>query len=120
MDETGGAKFILAVNVYVFESGKYQIRLDRQPDLKTKWTREDFEQLPGGCEDPAPMTATTTGENSTFATAYMHAGSDIEGKVDPKNPDTLAGTLTIGNADVGIQTVTWNLRRVRPKGRNEK
>jgi len=50
----------------------------------------------------------------------MHAGSDIEGKVDPKNPDTLAGTLTIGNADVGIQTVTWNLRRVRPKGRNEK
>ena len=120
MDETGQAKVVLTVSIYVKENGEYQIRLENQPEFKTKWTREDFEQSPGGCEDPAPMTATSTGENSVFASGYMKAGSDITGKVDPKNPDMLAGTLTIGNADVGIQTVSWNLRRVRPKGRNEK
>lgn len=120
MDETGTAKEVVTVNVYVFENGEYQIRLDRQPEIKTKWTREAFEQRPGGCEDPAPMTTTSTGENSVFASGYMQAGSDITGKVDPKNRDILAGKLTIGNAEAGIQTVTWNLRRVRPKGRNEK
>jgi len=66
------------------------------------------------------MTAISSGENSVFASGYMKAGSDITGKVDPKNPDILAGTLTMGNDDVGIETVKWNLRRVRPKGRNEK
>ena len=120
MDETGQAKVVLTANIYVKENGEYQIRLERSPELKTKWTSEDFEQRPGGCEDPAPMTATSNGENSVFASGYMQAGYDITGKVDPKKPDILAGTLTIGNADAGVQTITWNLRRVRPKGRNEK
>lgn len=120
MDENGQAKFVLTVSIYVKENGEYQIRLENRPELKTKWTSEDLEQRPGGCEDPAPMTATSSGENSVFASGYMKAGSDITGKVDPKNPDILTGTLTIGNAEVGIETVTWNLRRVRPKGRNEK
>jgi hypothetical protein len=120
MDETGNAKGILTVSISVYENGEYTIRLDRSPEIKTKWIRQEFEQRPGGCEDPAPMTATSTGEDSVFASGYMKAGNDITGKVDPKNPDTLAGTLTIGDPDVGIQTITWNLRRVRPKGRNEK
>jgi len=120
MDETGRAKVVLTVSIYVKENGEYQIRLENLPELKTKWTSEDFEQRPGGCEDPAPMTAISSGENSVFASGYMKAGSDITGKVDPKNPDILAGTLTVGNDDVGIETVKWNLRRVRPKGRNEK
>ena len=120
MDETGNAKGTLTVSVFVRETGEYQIRLIDRPDIPTKWTREDFEQRPGGCEDPPPMIATSTGEDSVFAGPYKRAGADIAGKVDPKNPDILAGTLKLGNKDVGIETVTWNLRRVRPKGRNEK
>lgn len=120
MDETGQAKVVLTVSIYVKENGEYQIRLEDQPELKTKWTREDLEQRPGGCEDPSPMTATSSGENSVFASGYMKAGSEITGTVDPKKPDILAGTLTVGNKDVGIETITWNLRRVRPKGRNDK
>ena len=120
MDETGNLKGTLTVSVYVYETGEYQIRLVDRPDITTKWTREDFEQRPGGCEDPPPMNATSTGEDSVFAGPYKRAGADIAGKVDPKKPDILAGTLRLGNKDVGIETVTWNLRRVRPKGRNEK
>ncbi|MBK6749574.1 MAG: hypothetical protein IPG67_06075 [Acidobacteria bacterium] len=67
MDETGNVKGTLTVSVYVFETGEYQIRLVDRPDITTKWTREDFEQRPGGCEDPPPMTATSTGEDSVFA-----------------------------------------------------
>jgi hypothetical protein len=119
MDETGKVKGVRAVNIYIFENGKYQIRLDKQLDIDTKWTLENFEQRPGGCEDPAPMNATSTGENSVFASGYKRAGEDIEGQVDPKNPDILAGTLTTGNADIGIQTITWNLRRVKPKKRTD-
>lgn len=120
MDEMGNVKGTLTVSVYVYETGEYQIRLVDRPDITTKWTREDFEQRPGGCEDPPPMNATSTGEDSVFAGPYKRAGADIAGKVDPKKPDILAGTLRLGNKDVGIETVTWNLRRVRPKGRNEK
>lgn len=118
MDETGSVKGVLTVLVNVLESGRYDIRLDQKPEVNTKWTSEHFEQRPGGCEDPAPMTATSTGENSVYAGPYKRAGSDISGQVDPKNPDILAGSVTIGNKDVGFETITWNLRRVRPKGRN--
>lgn len=120
MDETGKAKGVLTVIIYIFENGKYDIRLAQSLEVDTKWTLENFEQRPGGCEDPTPMTATSTGENSVFASGYKRAGNDINGQVDPKNPDVLTGKLVIGNADVGVQTITWNLRRVRPKVRNEK
>lgn len=118
MDETGSAKGVITVSVSVFESGKYNIRLIQNPELTTKWTSEHFEQRPGGCEDPAPMSSTSTGENSVYAGAYKRAGNDISGQVDPKNPDLLAGSVTIGSKDTGIETITWNLRRVRPKKRN--
>lgn len=118
MDETGSAKGVLTVTVNVFENGKYDIRLNQSLDLTTKWISEHFEQRPGGCEDPAPMAATSTGENSVFAGPYKRAGGDISGQVDPKNPDILAGTSTTGNKDVGFETITWSLRRVRPKNRN--
>jgi hypothetical protein len=120
MDETGGAKDVLIVIVNVYNDGRYAIRLDQKPDLITKWTSEHFEQRPGGCEDPPPMTANSNGENSVYAGPYKRAGGDISGQVDPKNPDILAGTFTSGNKDAGIETITWNLRRVRPKNRNDK
>lgn len=118
MDETGSAKSVITASVNVFESGRYEIRLIQNPEINTKWTSEHFQQSPGGCEDPAPMTATSSGENSVFAGPYKRAGSDISGQVDPKSPDVLAGSVTIGNKDVGIEKIIWNLRRVRPKGRN--
>lgn len=118
MDETGTAKGVLTVIVNVFESGRYDIRLDQDLDITTNWTREHFEQRPGGCEDPTPVTASSAGENSVFAGPYKRAGGDISGQVDPKNPDILAGSTTTGNKDSGFETITWNLRRVRPKKRN--
>ena len=120
MVETGKAKGVLIVNIDLFENGRYDIRLVQRLDVTTKWTLENFEQRPAGCEDPAPTTATSAGEDSVFAAGYKRAGGDITGQIDPKNPDIIAGTSTVGNADVGIQTISWNLRRVRPKNRNDK
>ena len=120
MDETGETKATRTVRIYVYDSGKYEIRLDSPVDIKTTWTRDDTQQRPGGCEDPPPVKAVSKGEDSVFAGSYKRAGGDIEGQVDPNNPNVLAGKVTSGNAGTGIQTITWNLRRVKPKARGEK
>jgi hypothetical protein len=117
MYESGSANAVTGVYIYIFEDGRYQVRIDKLPEVVTKWTRDDNEQRPGGCEDPPAVISSSSGENSVWAGSYKHAGADIEGRVDPKHPDDLSGTLTLGNESSGIQVVTWNLKRVRPKAR---
>jgi len=38
---------------------------------------------------------------------------EINGKMDPKNPDIISGSQTLG----GSITITWKLKMVRPRAR---
>lgn len=118
MNESGDATSNTVV--YINLSGnKYEIKA-QVPELVTKWQMETVQQIPGGCEDPPPVKASSNGTNSVFASGYKVAAIDIRGEFDPKHPDVLTGELRNGNADVGVTTITWNLKRVRPKSRNER
>ena len=100
------------------QDGTYLIRLaDNRYNLKATYTHEVKEQPVGGCEDPPPFTAITKGENEYPPPLRV---SEIRGTVDPKEPDVLKGTITDGNAEDGVTTVKWDLRRVRPKSRLQK
>lgn len=119
LDETGDATATRTLYVDIRSDGTFVITMNKQVELTTTWTREDIDQASGGCEDPPPTVATSKGSN-TLPPRFLGTYGELRGTWDPKTPDILKGNTTEGNEKVGVTTITWNLRRVRPKGRNQK
>jgi|GEM_PF-5097489 len=119
MDESGEAKAERTVYIDLRPTGEFVITMNKPVEIPSKWTREDTEQRPGGCEDPAPVTSTSKGENSVFAAGYKRAEGEIRGRYDLKDQDTLKGKIIDGKAELGILTIEWDLKRVRPKPRTK-
>jgi len=106
------------VDISVSEDGSYQIEI-RWEDVPYTWKRSKKE--PGsGCPPQSSGEIITNGSDVQVGSAYT-----IRGKVDPKDPNTLAGrkvdpidasALPAENGK-GAITVTWNLRLVKPKSK---
>lgn len=118
-DESGDASAVAALYVDIRPDGTFVITINKNIDLKTTWTREDTNQLTRGCEDPPPIVATSTGED-TWPPKFLGIYGELRGKFDPKDPDVLKGSITEGSEETGVTSITWDLKRVRPKSRLQK
>lgn len=105
--KNGGGTEIVSVTASVRQDGKYQIKIYRIEHIKTK---EKFERSGNimGCK-PIPFSSVSETEGSA-GVGYIN----LEGQVDPKNPDILTGKLTEGDLEKGLKTWTWNLRLAKP------
>lgn len=97
-------------------SGSFEITID-YPATKTK-RREESSGVRSGCTDE-PFSDVSESDGSPLSEAFTAAGSiRITGKIDPKNPNVLAGQEIIGEYDAEGQTITkWNLRLVNPRAK---
>ena len=107
-EELGQNTQILPVYIYVEKSsGNYKISV-KFPGVVTKRT-EESSGVKTGCE-PKSFSEIIDGDGNT-----IEAGSfEVEGQVDPKNPDVLSGKKVSGELSYGQFTWTWNLRLVKP------
>lgn len=63
---------------------------------------------------PIPLSSIREGEGKQ-GVGYI----ELEGEVDPKKPDFLAGKKVVGDLENGMETWTWNLHFVNPKPKKQ-
>lgn len=114
-DEQGEARSTETIWINIDKTnGTYKISV-KYPAVKTKSHRE-ITATGVSCFDAKPSSAVSDGEESPESSAYIVSGIDeIYGELDPKNPDMLVGKKVTGDETGGVLTVTWNLRRVKPR-----
>jgi hypothetical protein len=108
-DHSGQNTVIHSVIVTISpNTGKYKVSMRNIEPLITteKYERNGNIML---CT-PVPFSSTREGQGKA-GVGYI----DIEGQVDPKNPDVLFGKKVEGDLENGQKTWTWNLQFVDPK-----
>lgn len=106
--ETGSGADVITVFIRFFDDGRYTIYATGFKPIKTT-VKNETNNNPAECR-PNPTSFTNEIEGSKNF-VYIN----LEGQVDPKNPDVLSGKKTEGELQIGQQTWTWNLRLVKPK-----
>jgi hypothetical protein len=106
-DKAGSRTEFVPVTVSVRQDGVYRIEVYRIEQIKTK---EKFERS-GNLMACKPILFSSVSETEGSAgVGYIN----LEGRIDPKNPDVLIGKLTEGDLAKGLKNWTWNLRLVKP------
>jgi hypothetical protein len=68
------------------------------------------------CEPVDEKVDKQNGPGGPISEAYAQVGSDqVEGRLDPQKPDTLAGKDVSGDLASGRMRVEWSLKFVTPK-----
>ena len=110
-EETGNASGRGQIYIHINpDDGTYDAGWSADPLLKTTQTETRSGSKPGPECAVEPYNEQKNEEREYRGLLCP----SLEGRVDPKNPNTLSGTATRGNIKDGICTVTWNLRYVKP------
>jgi hypothetical protein len=105
--ENGSGADVVTVFIRFYDDGRYTIYATGIKPIKTK-VKVETNSNPAECR---PLQASTVSENEdTKNFVYIN----LEGQVDPKNPNVLTGKKVEGDLKTGQQTWTWNLRLVNP------
>lgn len=108
VNESGSNTATLPVTIIVFPSGQFKITVSF-PLVPT--TRESGRKgVRDGCES-VPFNESDTVENPPRPAEMF----EIDGQIDPKNPDVLIGTTVTGDLRTKQTTITWKLKMVRPR-----
>ncbi|HQU81547.1 MAG TPA: hypothetical protein PKY59_00385 [Pyrinomonadaceae bacterium] len=110
--ETGGGVDVVTVFIRFFDDGKYTIYASGFKPIKTT-VKNETDNNPAECR-PNPTSFTNEIEG-TKNFVYIN----LEGQVDPKNPNVLSGKKVEGDLQSGQQTWEWNLRLVNPSKKKE-
>ncbi len=105
--ENGDGADVVTVFIRFFDDGRYSIYATGVKPIKTKVTVET-KSNPVDCR-PVPTSISKQNEDSKNFVLI-----NLEGRVDPKNPNLLTGKKVEGEPGTGQQTWTWTLRLVEP------
>lgn len=107
--ENGADTDVVAVVIMFYGAGneKYAIKAKPIKTIKTTGRVEERGRLVG-CT-PTPFSTVREIEDSK-GVGFI----DLEGTIDPKNPDVLTGKTVEGDLETGLKTWEWKLRLVRP------
>lgn len=108
-DYSGQNTVTHSVNVSVApNTGKYRVSTK---NIEKIITTEKYERSGNimGCK-PIPFSSIREGEG-VAGVGYI----ELEGEVDPENPDFLSGKKVEGDLENGLETWTWSLHFVKPK-----
>jgi hypothetical protein len=108
--EEGGGSGITDVTIQV-QGSEYRGNTGI-PEMKGAYTSRTWHRPNGYCQDGnnKPLEHGTSGD-----TTFGKVAISFEGKIDPSNPDVLAGTKTTTSED-GKETITitWSIKRCSP------
>ncbi|MBS1792502.1 MAG: hypothetical protein JSS81_01540 [Acidobacteria bacterium] len=105
--EVGGGTEVVTVFVRFFDDGRYTVYASGFKPVKTA-VRVETKSNPAECRPVPASSVRETEDSKNFA--YIN----LEGRIDPKNPDVLTGKKVEGDLQTGQQTWTWSLRLVNP------
>lgn len=108
--QTGGGADNLPVYISLDNDGQYKIVVTSPTG--TLLGKVETNRSESGCNKDNPPVNDAI---SMPETKIDGSGFDVTGKTDPKNRDSLAGSKTMPD---GKTKITWNLRSVKPKGKN--
>jgi hypothetical protein len=109
-EEKGENTQTLPVSIVVFPDGQYKITV-RYPGLLTTLVAGE-KGVRDGCESQ-PFDGSKPGEGTRLPNGYF----EINGKVDPKNPNEIFGKTVTGEVPAKQVTIIWKLKLVTPKGK---
>lgn len=109
-DESGQSTETVSVVISIAPTGNYQIKVYKIEPMLTKGQFQRSGNIMGCKPNPFSSFAETQG---SAGVGYIN----LQGQVDPKNPDILMGKKVEGNLENGQKTWTWNLRLVKPRSR---
>jgi len=109
IDQQGEKTETLPVVITIYkDTGKFDIKL---PTPEVLIRRKDFaEEFRDDCE-PRPSAPETKSSERTDPAGLVR----LDGQIDPKNPDVLAGERITGTLDTRQYVYRWSLRLVQPK-----
>jgi len=110
--ETGGGADVVTVFIRFFDDGRYAIYASGFKPIKTT-VKNETNNNPAECR-PNPTSFTNEIEGSKNF-VYIN----LEGQIDPKNPDVLIGKKVEGDIETGQQTWTWSLRLINPNKKKQ-
>lgn len=119
-DERGKQAATVPLGIQVDErKGTFSLSV-QYPALTTRWERNERSTRFQCGGEGKPQAETTNGAGSPQSEAWAEAGVlEVRGEMSPGDPDFLAGKQTSGDLATGQTTLTWNLHRVKPKGRSK-
>lgn len=109
--QIGRATDKMPVFIEIDDDGKYTIRVSAPSGVIIGKIENRASQ--GTCSDSNPKPSIDVKEIPEGK--LMGTSFEAEGKTDPKHKDSLSGSTTLPD---GKTKITWNLRLVKPKGKN--
>jgi hypothetical protein len=106
--ENGGGADVQTVFIRFYDDGRYTIYTTTSKLVKTTVKVETSGNDVTGCRTFPFSTVRENEDAKNFV--YIN----LEGQVDPKNPNLLTGTKVEGDIETGQSTWTWSLRLVNP------
>lgn len=111
-NEQGQSTETVSVNISVAQTGNYRIKVYKIQPVQIKGKFERSGNIMGCKPNPFSSSGETQGSGGV---GYI----DLQGQVDPKNPDILTGRVVEGDLENGQKTWAWNLRLVKPKSKRQ-
>lgn len=106
--ENGSGAQVETVFIRFYDDGRYSIYTMSSKPIKTTVRVETNGNEVKGC---STVPFSTARENEDAKNLVF---IDLQGQVDPKNPDLLTGKKVEGDLETGQKTWEWKLRLVRP------
>jgi hypothetical protein len=109
--ENGSGASVQTVFIRFYDDGRYTVYTMTGKPIKTTVKVETNGNQVQGC---GTVPFSTVRENED-AKNFVYI--DLQGQVDPRNPDVLTGKKVEGDLETGQKTWEWKLRLVTPKRR---